>query len=356
MVTAETFDPYSQLADSEFTRIPVFLTKEAEPPAPAKPKAKDFIPFTPAPTFKLERNPALPSLTKEEQEALDAPYWFHRDHHRARFTRGFLATFLVGFIMLWWAPKTLPGLPLPAPPPPPLPQDQHHTPPTAVGSAGRLPAFAPVTLDPAARSKDPIPDFITRRWMPAPSDFLSGRAAVRDALMTGLAASLLREIRGVLGTHVDGPASSADDGNAVASLAALVGDEHPDNPAAIKTDLHKARARALHMARYRGHFPLPASTTDGIMALLDVDDVLMLTDTLNLLGRDSTSHSFEAALKAPGAKVAGSTTRIDDGCFAYSLTFTRHAFAGHENGKACLAGSKWILASSANGGDDTWGR
>lgn len=340
----------------EFTHIPTFLTKEAETPAPAKPEAKDFIPFTPAPTFRLEKYPNPRALTKDEEEARDAPYWFHRDDHRARFTRGFWTTFLVGFAMLWWAPKTLPGPPLPATPPPPPAQDQHQTPPTPVGSAGRLPAFAPVALDPAARSKDPLPSFITRRWMPAPSDFLTGRASVRDALISGLAASLLVEIRGVLGTHLEGPASSADDGNAVASLAALVGDKHPDNPAAIKTDLHKARARALHMARYRGHFPLPASTTDGIMALLDVDDVLMLTDTLNLLGRDSTSHSFEAALKAPGAKVAGSTSRLNDGCFAYSLTFTRDAFAGHENGKACLAGSKWILASSAKGGDDTWGR
>ena len=227
---------------------------------------------------------------------------------------------------------TSPEQKAPSPPAPPLHVQEKATPPEEP-----LPAHHDDAAD-----NDPIPDELARRWFASPQDF-----QIQGHLMTSPDTfanedALMANARDITGDDTAAPAATV-----LTRLASVVGGGSLNTPKALRSAVDTARRRAAAMRKYRNHFPFPATTPTGVMALLDDEDVAVLVGTLNILGKDTGPHHFSTKLRTPGVTLSGTTSPDTARCFAYELSFARGSWTSAITGRACQRGSGWHIASSS---------
>jgi len=141
------------------------------------------------------------------------------------------------------------------------------------------------------------------------------------------------------------------DSERIVALAALIGKTELHSRDDVLAAINTAQKRSAEMSTYKDGFPLPRDTPAGVLALLQPDDILVIADTLKLLGPDTAPHHFNTRLKTSGAEVNGTTVptsgNTGKGCFTYALTFTRAAYSATLNSKACRNGK--TLSNPTNG-------
>jgi hypothetical protein len=144
---------------------------------------------------------------------------------------------------------------------------------------------------------------------------------------------------------VDGDWTRRDNAmlNAVASLD---GDGPFTDRDAVIHAVDRLTHHAGSMWSSKGVFPLPEATPDSVLALIGPNDLIVLSGTLTLLGKDRHPHTFSTALSATGARVVGHTKPAGPSCFAYAMTFARHAFQASLSSSACHRAGGWQLTST----------